>query len=134
MKSFYSFPNCFTHFPNFSILSFMYSYFKSWYIFFIVNFQYFYLCWSTYIIFYFYSFSYFFYFFFFYFSELVLLYKFLLFHVLGVLLYIQNLRSSVKINAPDVYISSLPTGTILLFTFTKSNTVSLPNWSFAVVT
>ena len=42
--------------------------------------------------------------------------------------------SFVRIKAPDVYISNLPTGTILLFIFIKSRTLSLPNCSCAVVT
>ena len=37
-------------------------------------------------------------------------------------------------NAPDVYMSNLPTGTTLSFIFIKFITVSLLNWSFAVVT
>ena len=37
-------------------------------------------------------------------------------------------------SAPDVYMSNLPTGTTLSFIFIKFITVSLLNWSFAVVT
>ena len=61
---------------------------------------------------------------------------------------VEKLRNGVKIDDyttkpakvkilktdTEVYISNLPTGTILSFTFTKSKTVSLPNWSSAVVT
>ena len=46
---------------------------------------------------------------------------------LGCVTLYTNSPSFVNISAPDVYISNLPTGTILSFTFTKSNTDSLLN-------